>query len=127
MIVPRIIWPGKPYSYQAEVIRTGLNEEAVECGYAFPNLGEFYGDFGIIGAAICYMFFGKLLKRWKSFYCSKRPTRVSVLKYCILLPVCMQLIIRGAFYQNFYLVIFMVLPFWLLNKIIKAVSGHSFK
>lgn len=127
MIIPRAIWPNKPFSYQAEIIGTGLNEDAVICGFAFPNLGEFYGDFGYIGGAICYLIFGHMLKHWKSYYCGSGTTKVSVIKYSILLPVCMQLIIRGAIYQNFYLVVFMLLPFWILNYIMQTVYKVSFK
>lgn len=127
MIVPRIIWPGKPESYQAEIIGNGLNYKAVETGYAFPNLGEFYGEFGVLGAVLGYFLFGLLLGHWKSMYNSQNSTRVSMLKYSILLPVCFQLIIRGAIYQNFYLVIFLMLPFWVVQIVCKVFNKGEFK
>ena len=127
MIVPRIIWPGKPESYQAQIIGNGLNHKAVVTGYAFPNLGEFYGEFGIIGAIVGYLLFGMLLGRWKTMYAQESSTKVSMLKYSILLPVCLQLIIRGAIYQNFYLIIFLMLPFWVVDIACTLLQKRRFK
>ena len=127
MIVPRVLWPGKPESYQAEIIGNGLNQQAVVTGYAFPNLGEFYGEFGVIGAIVGYLVFGLLLGYWKTMYDKKSATKVSMLKYSILLPVCLQLIIRGAVYQNFYLVLFLMLPFWIVDIVCDILEKRRFK
>lgn len=127
MIIPRIIWPGKPESYQAAIIGNGLNHRAVITGYAFPNLGEFYGEFGVVGAVSGYLLFGLLLGHWKTMYDKESATKVSMLKYSILLPVCLQLIIRGAIYQNFYLVVFLMLPFWAVDIACNVLQGRRFK
>lgn len=121
MFIPRIIWPEKPQPIVKDLIGISISEQAVKSGLAWPNLGEFYSEFGIIGTIICMFIFGSVLGLSKRLYQGKNRDNDSLIAYSIILPSCLQLITRGYTPSNFYLVIFLLMPI----RIIKILERHK--
>lgn len=120
MFVPRAIWPDKPNPVMKELIEVSVSEYAVSAGVAWPNLGEFYSEFGVVGSILCMFIFGKICGWSKNLYQNHSPNDHALIAYSIILPTCMQLVIRGYSPSNFYLLLFLLLPIvfikWLLQK-----------
>lgn len=111
MFVPRIIWPGKPSPPGGEAIALGVTEYSVYAGTAYPNIGEYYYEFGIAGV----IFFMILFARWMKKICVKyrvhRCSNIDLMIYCTLLGSVIQLVIRGYTPSNFWMIIFALLPY----------------
>ncbi|MEH7249099.1 O-antigen polymerase [Neobacillus niacini] len=110
MFIPRAIWPNKPYSNIDEVLTTSVSRYASNAGIAFPNIGEFYMEFGIFGCIVFMFFFGKLCGWSKRLYKIDKNNVNSLIAYSIILPSFMQLVIRGYTPSNFYLILSLLLP-----------------
>ncbi|MDN5372922.1 MAG: hypothetical protein PWR19_1968 [Carnobacterium sp.] len=119
MLIPRFIWPNKPEPLQAELVELGLNKTASLSGFAFPNLGEYYSEFGIIGSILILFILGKIIAKCKLLYQGSNRNENTVIIYSVILPACMQLIIRGYTPSNFYLIFFLIAPVWIVNKTIR--------
>ena len=117
MFIPRFFWSTKPQPLQSQIVKLGLNETAAKSGFAFPNLGEYYAEFGLIGCIIILYILGSILGRLKKLYQSPKRNENKVIMYCVLIPATMQLIIRGYTPSNFYLIVFLLLPISIINFI----------
>lgn len=118
IFIPRVIWADKPEPIIRDVLRVAINDYAVKGGSAFPNLGEYYMEFGLVGCIIFMFFLGKLCLFLKKIYIKNPESGHHLIAYSILLPVLFQIIIRGYTPTNFYLVLFMALPIYCLRKLI---------
>lgn len=62
--IPRRIWEGKPEPPVHVIIRRAFGgNEALEAGVAYPNVGEYYANFGVGGVIAGMLLFGIFL-RW---------------------------------------------------------------
>ncbi|MDZ5473314.1 O-antigen polymerase [Bacillus sp. 31A1R] len=124
MFIPRAIWPNKPYSNLDEVLAKSVTPYASDAGIAFPNIGEFYLEFGIVGCIVFMFFFGKLCGWAKILYQGKNTSVHSLIAYSIFLPSLMQLIIRGYTPSNFYLMVFLLLPIIIIESLTKKGGDY---
>ncbi len=85
--IPRFLWPGKPDGVLFEVLRNAVNERAVLAGVAFPNIGEYYFEFGIGGCVAFQFALGVLFKKMTLLYAGPRATRSSTLLYAALYSI----------------------------------------
>lgn len=109
-LVPRAIFPGKPNPAVHELVGLSLGEQAVMNGNAYPNLGEYYVEFGIIGVAVCMWLFGAIGRRLKNCYLSTEGKSMAMLAYSIVYPALFSFVIRGYMPQNFTMMLFLLLP-----------------
>ena len=122
MAIPRMLWPGKPLNPGTAAQYYGMGQSAVDSGYAYPNLGEYYYSFGFIG---CVFFMG-----WFAWWLAKMTTRyrnnahniIEVVWFCITVPLTLQLLIRGYTPSNFYLIIALFFPCWYINRYISKLK-----
>lgn len=114
MMIPRALWSGKPYPPTHEVATVAMNSVAAKSGMAFPNIGEFYFEFGPIGVAVCMFVFGILCAKLKIML-EKVNNLESMITYSVTFLSLVQIIGRGYIPSNFYLLIFLNLPMFLLN------------
>lgn len=119
MMIPRALWRGKPYPPTHEVATAAMNSVAAKSGMAFPNIGEFYFEFGAIGVVVCMFVFGILCAKLKRML-EKANNLESMIIYSVTFLSLVQIIGRGYIPSNFYLLIFLNLPMFLLN-----LNGHS--
>ncbi|MCU1807116.1 oligosaccharide repeat unit polymerase [Cytobacillus firmus] len=124
MLIPRFLWPSKPLPLQSTIVSIGINESAAKSGYAFPNLGEYYGEFGAIGCVVIMLLLGGAAAKSKSLYIASVRKETSIIMYSILLPAMMQLIIRGYTPSNFYLIVFLLSPI-LITRLRYEDKGYS--
>lgn len=103
LVIPRIIWPGKPDAPEHEIVRVAVGEVAANSGNAYPNIGTFYSEFGILGCIIFMFVFGKLMSKSRKLY--KLNAKSALLLYSCLWPFCFQLTARSisnAVYSIFF-------------------------
>lgn len=123
MAIPRIIWPNKPLNPGTAAQYYGMGQSAVDSGYAYPNLGEYYYSFGIIGVFVFMSWFGYWLGKTTNKYRSGAMNIIDVIKYCVTVPLTMQLMIRGYMPSNFYLIIALYFPCWYLSRKISKMQN----
>ena len=115
--IPRALWPTKPSAASVKVIAATLNERAVMNGQAYPNIGEFYSEFGIIGCFVLMFLYGKISSKIK-ILCMQN-SKSALIVYSCLWPFFFQLTAR-IFSSNIYYMIFAMFPIvslYLLRKI----------
>lgn len=118
--VPRSIWSSKPLArdyVEPTAVRRSVGNEAIDdAAMAIPNIGEIYIDFGITGTIIIMFFFGRILKWSTKLYRNKKLTFNDLVLYSPILGLTFQLVTRGYMPNNFYLIIFIYLPGFILVK-----------
>lgn len=97
--IPRVLWPGKPDAPVRSVLRIIVGERAVQQGLAYPNLGEFYVNFGIVGEIGGMFLFGYLLQRVWLFLQRNPQDPWALIIYSMTLPFLVQVVSRGYFVQ----------------------------
>ena len=120
LLVPRIIWPNKPLNPGTKAQLFGMNQAAVDSGYAYPFIGEYYYSFGILGVLLFCGIFGYWLANNCQKYRYSATTEYDYIWYSVSTPMILQLIIRGYTPTNFYYVIALIFPFLLIKRIIHS-------
>lgn len=118
LFIPRSIWPGKPQPILRQVNTVAVSEYANTAGTAYPYIGEYYQEFGIIGVIILSFVLGKLLKKMGSYM--YKPDIHSIVMYSAIYPLILQVLIRGYTPSNFYLVLFVIVPIIFTRYVAKA-------
>ena len=113
LFIPRAIWPSKPNPPVHDVVEVAINYSARISGSAFPNIGEYYYEFGIIGCIIFMVVFGMLVREIVKL--SKSNDKEKIILYSVFVPFLFQWVARGSFPHNFYSTIFLVLPYFLIK------------
>lgn len=114
MFIPRVLWSGKPSPSGLEAIEVGISNYAAKAGQAYPNIGEFYYEFGVIGIIVFMWLFGVIMRSVKNKLLYS-DDKFNLIMYSIIVPTTLQLIIRGYTPSNFYLVIFLILPIFIIK------------
>lgn len=114
MFIPRGIWPAKPYPISQEVNAVAVSEYASRAGTAYPYLGEYYHEFGIIGICFFSFLLGKICGKLKKNMYYKDIH--SLVLYSAICPLLFQIMIRGYTPSNFYMIVFSILPIIILKK-----------
>lgn len=95
--IPRAIWPSKPlaiYSTMAVAMKNSTNDYTLDhAAMAWPNLGEYYMEFGVIGCIVIMLFFGRALKKSLRYYQSTVIDDAII--YAIFYGFTMQIVTRG--------------------------------
>jgi len=114
MLVPRAIWSSKPQPISRELLGYSLNKYAVVAGSAYPAIGEWYHEFGFIGCCIIAFFCGYLLKRMWVRY-RNDDTVSGLISYALIFSSLLQFVIRGYTPTNFWMIISLMVPIWVIN------------
>lgn len=119
-IIPRAIWPGKPYSIIEKVYKVYfMGSDAVKGAWAYAQLTEFYVEFGIIGVIIFMYLFGKLCKFFFQTAMKKNRTVHDVVLGATMFPMLMQYVIRGYMPLNLWPTLIMLSPILFLKLFIR--------
>lgn len=111
MFVPRFIWPGKPETPIREAIGRSVGPLSASSGSAWPNIGEYYTDLGIIGTFACMFILGYLLRKMKEMYQGGKPSSGRLMLYCLFLPALVTIIAYGYTAGNAPQYLLMALPY----------------
>lgn len=125
ILIPRALWPGKPYPETYEIVRLAFGDYAVKAGVAYPALAEYYVEFGTVGVVVCMLICGILCRRMKRLYLRADGVSLSMLMYSVLLPALFQFVIRGYMPQNFTMVLFLIAPLIILRVIDSKPNGSD--
>lgn len=117
MAIPRGLWINKPDFPYKEVLQVSLNEQAVTAGQAWPILGAFYFEFGILGCMFFMFVLGYLFSRIFDRVRYNELTPTYIIGYSVFLPSIMQILCRGCIPQQAYMLAFSFLPIFLIRKI----------
>lgn len=116
MMIPRAIWPNKPGNPGTIAQEIALGKSAVLGGSAYPALGEYYYDLGLLGIVIWMFIFGLFLSKIEDRYRYRAITKVDLMVFCTVLGNVLQFIIRGYMPSNFWMLIFCIMPYWFVGK-----------
>ena len=114
-LVPRAIWKNKNTGacmQEAMLKTTGKGPSSAYMSW--PNIAEYYMDFGIFGVILLSYTFGLLLSKSINLYNSAKVD--NIILYAILFPTFFQLIIRGYTPINFIMYVCLLLPFFVCKK-----------
>lgn len=117
MLIPRAIWKAKPGNPGTVAQNIALGRAAVLGGSAYPALGEYYYDWGICGIIIWMFIWGAFLKKIERRYRFNMQSKIDLMIFCTVLGVVLQFTIRGYMPSNFWMLVFCIIPYWLVKKL----------
>ena len=124
-MVPRFLWPSKPTGTDISLFKAMIESLSyrVVNGSSMSTvwLTELYIDFGYLGAIIVPAIYGAIMCRWKKLYKNYNGDILSIIMYSILYGSIMQLVTRGYMSMNFWMLVFLLLPCWLLSFIRRTI------
>lgn len=118
MYIPRAIWPSKPDTPIREVLANSTSPISVEAGSIMPNIGEYYTEFGIMGAFFLMMIFGYILNKMKRLYLYPNNKERRIMLYSLFLPSLVTIIPYGYTAGNLPPFVLMSVPVILQKYII---------
>lgn len=110
LLIPRTVWPGKPAPQVYDIVNVTYGLQAVLNGVAYPNLGEYYVEFGVIGVIACMFILGLLCRYARCLYTKRQGLSLSLVIYSLIYGALFQIIIRGYMPQNFTMMLFLLAP-----------------
>lgn len=116
MAIPRGLWPGKPDFPYREVLTVSLSKQAVTAGQAWPIIGAFYFEFGVIGCMVFMFLMGYIFARIADRLHFNEMTSAYIIGYSVFIPSIMQIVCRGCIPQQTYMLLFMYLPILIIEK-----------
>jgi len=115
--IPRSLWPDKPAAPVATIVDVILGPDAVIAGIAYPNVGEFYANFGVVGLVIGMWLFGLLARVLYEYLGQHKENDWARIIYSLMFPFLLQVISRGYFVQIFQEAAFLLFPILLGMRI----------
>ena len=79
-------------------------------GVAYPNLGEYYVEFGVVGIIMCMFILGLFCRYARNLYVKRQGLSLSLVLYSLVYGALFQIIIRGYMPQNFTMMLFLLAP-----------------
>lgn len=114
-LIPRVIWKEKKTdTYMQEAMLKTTGQGPISAAMSWPNIAEYYMDFGILGIILLSYFFGVLLSKSINLYNGSKVD--NIILYALLFPTFFQLIIRGYTPINFIMYVCLLLPFFVCKK-----------
>ena len=118
-VIPRAIWPGKPLAIDNALnlaIRRSTSDIVVKSyAMAVPSIGEMYVDFGMIGTTIICGWLGSKARKITAWYQKPNKDFIDLVNYGVFFGVLFILVMRGCMPNNFYYVIFLIWPNWVVR------------
>lgn len=110
LLIPRAIFPAKPDPAVHELVYLSLGGQAAANGNAYPSIGEYYVEFGVVGVAVIMAILGVACRHLKNLYLDSKGKSLSVMAYSMIYPMLISIVIRGYFPQNFSVLLFLLAP-----------------
>ena len=98
--IPRRLWTTKPEAPVREILRAAFDSEApVQAGVAYPNIGEYYVNFGLLGVVAGMFLTGLMLRALYEYLLVHRDNDWVRILFALALPFLVQFVSRGYFVQ----------------------------
>lgn len=128
MWIPRAIWPGKPLATEQTMVvalMNSVNSYAITgAAMAWPNIAEYYMEFGIVGVIVFMAILGRVASKAINWYTSNNT--FDVVKYAVLMPAFLQLIIRGYTPSNVTMLAFLfIIPICIYRIVEQYVIARN--
>lgn len=117
--IPHFLWPNKPASLGTSSLSAIYGSSFG--GAAYPNIGTFYYEFGLLGVVVCMYLFGYLIKK-KYYLGISTDERFRLMQYAITFGYLFQFVCRSSISSWAIDIVFMFGPIWILKKIYKVRS-----
>lgn len=114
--IPRAIWHSKPATLGATAFEAMYGDSMG--GAAYPNIGEFYYEFGIVGVIVLMALFGHLIRKMY-IKVKNSSNKINILQYSIIFGYLIQFVCRGHFASWALDIVFMLGPVYLLKYLLK--------
>ncbi len=114
--IPHAIWKSKPANLGLSGFEAMYGDSMG--GAAYPNIGEFYYEFGIVGSVIGMAVFAMISQKVFS-YAKITRNRLSMIEYSIFFGYLMQFICRGHFASWAIDIVLMFGPLWILKWLLE--------
>lgn len=120
MWIPRTVWQNKPVGtdFPAGVALLKSCPSALKEAMSFPNIYEYYIDFGPIGVIVITFFIGVFCKKMIRLYNSN--SIYDVICYALFVGFLIQFINRGYIAQLITLLVFLYMPLFFYKKYFKS-------
>lgn len=125
LLIPRAIWPGKPDPAVYDIVFLSFGERAVANGNAYPAIGEYYIEFGLVGVVVLMGLLGVVCRSLKNCYLETQGKSLAMMVYAIVFPSMLSIVIRGYFPQNFSMLLFLLAPLVLFRLLIGSDSDGN--
>lgn len=125
LLIPRALWPGKPYPQVYDLVQLSLGDMAVANGNAYPALGEYYVEFGVVGIVVLMGLFAIACKFLRRLYLNSEGSSLSVVAYGLFYPFIFSLVARGYFPQNFTTALFLFAPVVIVSYVVSRGSSNN--
>ena len=119
LFIPRAFWASKPLPPVNEPITAGVSHTASISGAAYPNLGEYYFEFGVLGVIVFMYALGEALSWLYRRYRFSNDFFDLVL-YSVITTGMFQVVIRGYTPSNVYMLLLMILPISIIRRVCRA-------
>ncbi|ANQ54611.1 O-antigen polymerase [Thermosipho sp. 1070] len=116
-VIPRILYKSKPLPEIKNVLYNSLGKVGLTSGVAWPNIGEYYVEFGILGVIIFMYLFGYFSKIIFLRYYFYTNSYDDIIFYSMFYPLLIQIIMRGYTPSNFWFLLFLYLITRIMHRI----------
>lgn len=121
--IPRVLWPDKPDAPVRTILNEILGSDATTAGVAYPNVGEYYANFGVLGVFVGMWLFGLVMRAMYEYLRQHQDNDWTRVTYAVALPFLVQVVSRGYFVQIFQQAAFLLLPLGVGMWICRHRSG----
>lgn len=111
--IPHFLWPNKPATLGTSSLSTIYGNSFG--GAAYPNIGTFYYEFGMLGVIVFMYLFGYLVKK-KYYLGTSTNQRFRLMQYAMTFGYLFQFVCRSSLSSWAIDIIFMFGPIWILKK-----------
>ncbi|MCS2583383.1 O-antigen polysaccharide polymerase Wzy [Bacteroides sp. BFG-551] len=125
MWIPRTVWQNKPVGtdFPAGVALLKSCPSALKEAMSFPNIYEYYIDFGPIGVVVITFFIGVFCKKMIRLYNSN--SIYDVICYALFVGFLIQFINRGYIAQLITLLVFLYMPLFFYKNILNLTNKNE--
>ncbi len=116
MMIPRALWSEKPDPPVYDIIKISIDDIAVKGGAIYPNIGEYYVEFGIIGIFFFMFIFGRFLKFIKELRIKSTENTHALVLYSVLYMSILPILTRGFTPGNFFQILMTCFPIFVMFK-----------
>jgi len=109
--IPRALWPDKPLAPIRDIISVSFGSEIpAQAGVFYPNLGEFYANYGLIGIVVGMFLFGISMRTLYEYLRRHADNEWARILFALSLPFLVQVVSRGYTVQIIQEATFIIAP-----------------